>query len=329
MSAAIKVTRLFKTSKYCNLINIGNNFIMQVRKEHISVCICTYKRPEMLKKLLTNIVCQNTDKSFSYSIVVVDNDGAQSAKNVIESIKKTTNIEIAYHCEPEQNISLARNMTVRNATGNYIAFIDDDECLDNHWLLTLYKACNELDADGIQGPVIPVYEEGTPEWVVKGKFYVRDDYARGHILKWREGMTGNLLFRHALVESEQEPFRREYGSGGEDKDFFKRMINKGYIFKYCPEAIVYEHIPITRCNRLFMLKRALLRGKMAAVDSSFYDVGTLISIVAIIIYTVMLPILSILGHHLFMKYLIKVFDHFGKLLALSHVNVIKEKYVIE
>ena len=278
---------------------------------------------------MTNIVCQNTDNSFSYSIVVVDNDGAQSAMNVIESFKNTTNIEIAYYCEPEQNISLARNMAVKSATGNYIAFIDDDEYPVNNWLLTLYRACNELDADAIQGPVIPVYEEGTPEWVVKGKFYVKADHARGHILKWREGMTGNLLIRHSMVESEQEPFRREYGSGGEDKDFFRRMINKGYVFKYCPEAIVYEHIPINRCKRLFVLKRALLRGKMAAVDSSFYNVGTLISIVAIIIYTVTLPILLILSHHLFMKYLVKVFDHFGKILALSHVNVIKEKYIID
>ena len=41
---------------------------------HICVCVCTYRRPLPLKRLLLELNRQETGDSFTYSIVVVDND---------------------------------------------------------------------------------------------------------------------------------------------------------------------------------------------------------------------------------------------------------------
>lgn len=41
---------------------------------HISVCICTFKRPSLLLRLLKELAGQETQGLFTYSIVVVDND---------------------------------------------------------------------------------------------------------------------------------------------------------------------------------------------------------------------------------------------------------------
>ena len=49
-------------------------------KVHITVCICTYKRPIMLDNLLSRLSIQRTEDSFSYDIVIVDNDNIGSAK---------------------------------------------------------------------------------------------------------------------------------------------------------------------------------------------------------------------------------------------------------
>jgi hypothetical protein len=49
------------------------------------------------------------------------------------------------------------------------------------------------------------------------------------------------------------------------------------------------------------------------------------SIIAFSLYTAALPFLLLIGHHLFMKYLIKDCDHIGKLIALCGIKPIKER----
>src|SRR6266540_2958417 len=112
----------------------------QLTTKHISVCICTFKRPELLKRLLEKLAAQRTDGLFSYSVVVVDNDRCQSAQQVVQAFRKGSDLDVHYHTEPEQNIALARNRAVENATGDFVAFIDDDEFPETDWLLTLFSA---------------------------------------------------------------------------------------------------------------------------------------------------------------------------------------------
>src|SRR5436309_8539340 len=94
---------------------------------HISVCICTYKRASSLDRLLHKLETLMTDDLFTYSLVVVDNDHMASAHGVTTAFKARSRIGLIYLVEPEQNIALARNKAATNASGHYIAFIDDDE----------------------------------------------------------------------------------------------------------------------------------------------------------------------------------------------------------
>ena len=41
---------------------------------HISICICSYKRPEMLRKLLGELRGLETRDRFTFSVVISDND---------------------------------------------------------------------------------------------------------------------------------------------------------------------------------------------------------------------------------------------------------------
>src|SRR4030067_157327 len=94
---------------------------MEQKLHHITVCICTYKRPEMITRLLKGLQNQRTDNLFTYSAVVVDNDAAESAKQAVQDIKKESCSSIDYYCEPDQNISLERNKAVQNASGDFPA----------------------------------------------------------------------------------------------------------------------------------------------------------------------------------------------------------------
>ncbi|GAB4388053.1 MAG: hypothetical protein Kow0025_05110 [Thermodesulfovibrionales bacterium] len=289
-------------------------------KFDISVCVCTYRRPQLLARLLRELERQSTGGLFTYGIVVVDNDSERSAAGTLEDFRGRSPVPL-HHChEPEQNIALARNRAVANAGGEFIAFIDDDEVPGADWLLNLYRTCNDYGADGVLGPVVPRYEAAAPGWVLRGKFHERPTHGTGTVLHWRQTRTGNALLRRGVLNGGEGPFRREFGRGGEDTDFFRRAAARGFRFVWCNEAPVYEAVTAERCTRSFFLRRALLRGQAPYFGAMDYAK----SLAAVPVYTAALPFLLVAGQHLFMKYLIKDFDHIGRLLALFGIDVVGE-----
>jgi succinoglycan biosynthesis protein ExoM len=297
---------------------------MNNNKDHISVCICTFKRPALLANLLVSLQDQATDDLFTYSIVVVDNDCDQSAKATVLSFKEKTPLHIQYQVEPEQNIALARNKAVENAKGNFVALIDDDEFPVNNWLLKLFNACKEFHADGILGPVKPYFQTVPPKWIIKGKLWERETFKTGFILKdARYTRTGNVLLDISLF-IESKPFDPRFGKTcGEDADFFDRMIKRGKLFIWCDEAPVFELVPQERNTRTYLLKRAMMRGYGSSIEGTLFSLDTLKSFIAVVLYTTSLPFFLIIGQHIFMKYLIKNCDHLGKLLGLFGIINVK------
>ena len=285
-----------------------------IETKHISVCVCTYRRPPLLKRLLKELGAQETGRLFTYSIVVADNDHLRSAEAVVFDFAAESTIPIRYCVEPRQNIALARNKVLDNANGDFVAFIDDDEFPTKHWLLTLFEACNKDDVDGVLGPVKPHFDEEPPKWVVKGKFYERPTYPTGLIIDWKKGRTGNVLLKNRIFAGSAQPFRPEFRTG-EDQEFFNRMIEKGHVFIWCNEAVAYEAVPPIRWKRTFMLRRALLPGAISPVHATFGALNITKSVIAVLAYTAGLPFALVLGHHRFMTCLIKLSHHLGGLLG--------------
>jgi len=299
---------------------------MTTQAKHITVCICTYKRADLLKSLLGDLQNQQTDGLFTYSILVVDNDHQRSAEAVVNEIASRSSISLDYQVEPGQNISLARNKAVEHARGDFLVFIDDDESPIQVWLLTLFEACIKHNVDGVLGPVHPRYAEPPPKWVVDGKFYDRPTYPTGLVIDWRKGRTGNTFLKRDVFAGMEEPFRPQFRTG-EDQDFFRRVIEKGFVFIWCNEAVAYETVPASRWDRSFLLKRALLRGYTSLAHPTFAARDIFKSFVAALAYVFALPFALILGQGKFMSVLVRLCDHLGKLLGFVGINPVKEPYV--
>jgi glycosyltransferase involved in cell wall biosynthesis len=277
---------------------------------HVSVCICTYQRPQLLAHLLTALRAQETGGLFTYSLVVADNDQRESARAIVSDYAAAAVPPIRYCVEPRQNIALARNTAIANATGEYVACIDDDEQPGPDWLLVLFTALQRYAADGVLGPVIPRFVAPPPEWIVRGMIFERPSPATGTWLHWKQTRTGNVLLRKAIFDDGAQ-FRAECGDGGEDVDFFQRMIANGRRFVWCAEALVHETVPPERCTRRYVLTRALRRGR--APTNQGWPVLT--SLVAAPLYALALPALLLFGQPVFMRYLIKECDHLGRIIA--------------
>jgi succinoglycan biosynthesis protein ExoM len=275
---------------------------------------------------LRELATQVTDDLFTYSIVVVDNDRLESAKEIVWDFMSNSKIPALYCIEPRQNIALARNMAIANAVdGDFIAFIDDDEFPVNNWLLNLFKACGDYGVDGVLGPVRPYFNQQPPKWVIAGKLYSRSTYPTGFIIDWTKGRTGNVLLNKRVFSAGELPFRPEFRTG-EDQDFFRRAIENGYVFIWCNEALAYELVPPIRWKCSFLLKRALLQGA-TRLSPSYGDLVK--SCIAVCVYLSALPLVWVLGLHHFMMILIKLFYHLGRLLAGAGINPISSSYVTE
>jgi glycosyltransferase involved in cell wall biosynthesis len=295
---------------------------------HICVCVCTYRRPELLSHLLQELLAQDTEGRITYSIVVVDNDRLESARSVTARWAASAGIPVKYCVEARRGISPARNTAIENATGDFLAFIDDDEWPTRRWLLTLLEACHQYRADGVLGPVRPHFEEAPPRWVIKGRFYERPAHATGFVIGGREGRTGNVLLKREMLEGERQPFDPRFLTG-EDQDFFARMIARGRVFIWCNDALAYETVPPVRWKRRFMVKRALLSGSMSPLQPAFGVARIARSCLAVVAYAAGLPLTLPFGHHRFMQCAIKLCDHLGGLLALVGIRPIKGAYVTE
>jgi glycosyltransferase involved in cell wall biosynthesis len=246
----------------------------------------------------------------------------------VEEMRRLLPVSIRYYCEPRRNIALARNKVIENVQGEYVAMIDDDEFPTETWLLTLFNTCNEYKVDGVLGPVVRHFDETPPAWFKKSRIYDREVKPTGEVVRWEDARTGNALIRRRVVAADPAPFRPEFRAG-EDQDFFRRKIEAGSRFIWSADAVVFETIPPARWKRTYILRKALIQGATAALQPNCDAKNIAKSLIAVPLYTLIVPFALLAGQSRLMTLLIKLFDHSGKLLMLVGVNPIREEYVSE
>jgi glycosyltransferase involved in cell wall biosynthesis len=284
-----------------------------------------------LTRLLEAIDKVETKGAFTVSVVVVDNDAEGSARELVADFARHSGLKVAYAIETERNFAKVRNRTLELATGDFIAFVDDDEVPVPEWLYRLLEVQKQHDGDGVLGPVRPYFDQPPPAWILRGKLCDRPVHPTGMQMRWSQCRTGNVLLRRALFTEMGLRFDPAFASGGEDVDFFKRATAAGGRFYWCEEAPAYELVPPERCRKSYFLKRALLQGRISLNYSADeltlgarFKIG-LQSLVALALYTPALVFILPVGFHRVMKYLIKDCHHLGRLSALLGIRLIRQR----
>jgi len=232
----------------------------------ISLCIATYRRADRLAALLSDLESQ---QQLPDEVIIVDNDPAGSARAVVEAHAAAhKSFQLHYAIQPERGIAITRNLTVAMASGDWVAFIDDDERAPPAWLAQLLEAARLHGADGVLGPVVPVVPESAPAWIRRGGFYDFPRMATGGVVPLNRLRFGNVILRGEPLRAEPGPFNVAYGlMTGEDGDLLSRMVNKGAKVIWCDEAIVHEPIEPARLSFRWILQRALSGGQEFARKS--------------------------------------------------------------
>lgn len=225
----------------------------------ITLCICTYHREMQLKRLLDSVAAQQLEPEWQVEVIVVDNDAKESARHVVDAhrVKASPVISVQYAVEPVQGISYARNHAVTLARGKWIAFLDDDEYVVEHWLKDMLTLLVAGTAAGVLGPVVPEFPPGSRSWAIKSRLFDRPRFSTGVVVNNKECRTGNVLLRGEWLRRYwPNPFNIGLAqSGGEDAEYFMRATRDGATFVWCDTAIAYEGVPLNRQSVASLLCR--------------------------------------------------------------------------
>ena len=228
----------------------------------VSVCVCTFRRPHV-ERTVRSVNAAIRHAGVPAEIVVVDNDERATGREAVRRAAARTDVPVRYHHSPGGNISVARNASLDAARGRLVAFVDDDERVDEIWLAALLARREETGADAVFGPVRALYGPGVPAWMRRlaphGTAPVR---VGGEI---RTGYTCNVVLDRTAPAFRGRRFDPARGrTGGEDTAFFDAAWRAGATFAEAPDAWVEEDVPEMRAKLRWLLERRFRSGQTRA-----------------------------------------------------------------
>ncbi|MGH6879025.1 MAG: glycosyltransferase family 2 protein [Rhizomicrobium sp.] len=231
---------------------------MNTSAAEVDVCICSYRRPELVETLAA--LARQEAGTPRFRVVVADNTADAGGRQWATRAATAFQLKLDYIHAPANNISTARNACLDAARGRWIAFIDDDELPARNWLAALMNEAQRGGWTAVVGPVIALYPESTPPWLRRGDFHsVRPVWRNNEIVT---AYTGNVLFCREFAQALDLRFRIDLGtSGGEDEDFFCRLRDGGGRIGFAPAAVCYERVGPERARVSWLLRRNFRAGQ--------------------------------------------------------------------
>lgn len=240
------------------------------QRVRLAVCICTYRRPEVLDQLLEALVGIAADVASlaTVTVVVVDDDAAASAESTVDA-RRGDFTDVVYAVTGSGNISTARNraMDEGSKVADLLAVVDDDCIPHGDWLRQLLLVQRRYGADIVSGACVDVPPDDAPRWFTAQGFATATPPAdEGAPLE--VGALKNSLFSTAALRRAEVRFDDAYGrTGGEDSMFFYTAAAKGLSHVFAPAAVVEERVPLDRTTFRYQFRRAVWYGNTEATTS--------------------------------------------------------------
>ncbi len=225
----------------------------------IDIGVCTYRRRE-LEETLRSLGAMTLPRDARVRVQVADNDIEPSARELVYALAASLPFEVIYiHC-PASNISIARNACLDHATGDHLAFMDDDSTVSKDWLVELLKTAQVTGADAVLGPVRSIYSAAAPAWMRRGDFHSTAPVSVDGVI--RTGYSGNVMLKRRSPRLTGRRFNLALGqTGGEDTEYFAHLSRAGGTIAFAPGAIAYEPVPDHRAKFSWLAKRRFRVGQ--------------------------------------------------------------------
>jgi glycosyltransferase involved in cell wall biosynthesis len=234
---------------------------------NVSVVLCTRDRCLSLAKALESVAASQLPGSFEWEVLVVDNGSSDATRVVVEQFCARHPGRFRYFFEPHPGKAYAMNMGLQHASGQVLAFMDDDVAVDPTWLQNLTAALHDGEWAGAGGRTLPLQNRPLPRWLaldgpysMGGVVAALIDLGDKPILLDRAPYGTNMAFRKGMFEK-YGIFRTDLGPSpdqdvprpNEDTEFGRRLMAAGERLRYEPSAVVRHPVLESRINKEYIL----------------------------------------------------------------------------
>ena len=131
------------------------------KKEKISIIIPVYNVEKYLNRCIDSLINQ----TYSNLEIILINDGStdSSLKICEEYVQKDSRIKVIN--KKNEGVSIARNVGIEKATGQFISFVDSDDWIEHDTILKLYNLSQKYNSDYVMIDYIET--DGTKKYINK------------------------------------------------------------------------------------------------------------------------------------------------------------------
>ena len=249
----------------------------------VSVVVNTFNRAESLRRTLASLA--QLDYPL-FEVIVVNGPSTDRTEDVLSAYGDRIKVD---SCD-ERNLSRSRNLGIRRAAGDLVAFLDDDAYPEPSWLSELVPGFDDGLAAAVGGPVYdPTGVTLQARYSIANRFgdaWVEEELNPSDYL----GRPGAMTFPYTIGTN--SVFRRdrlvEVGGFDERFDYYLdetdvccRLLDRGYLVRLRDTGFVHHKFlanEMRTSTRSFRNRSSILRSNVYFAlrhglrAASFYDV---------------------------------------------------------
>lgn len=245
---------------------------MNDRIPFITVALCTHNHADRLARTLTDLL-QVRASERPWEFLVVDNGCTDATSELLSATGwRPAGVTVRIVREEKLGLSNARNRALKEARGEYLLFMDDDETPDADWLRAHEAAMVAHRPDALGGRIEVFFEDGArPDWLQDELLGFLGKLDHGEARWLTETSTpiygGNFAFRRDVFEciGDFDAKLGRMGStniGGEDVEMHRRLLAHGCQVRWVPEAIIHHRIQTPKLRRSYFLDLHFRQGRV-------------------------------------------------------------------
>ena len=241
----------------------------------ITAAVCTHNRAGFVSHAIDSLLRQSLPPS-DYEIIVVDNGSTDETAALLQRyVEAPGDVTVRSYTAPAVGLSHARNLAVHGATGEVIAFLDDDAIASPNWLQALLDAYAAFpEAWIVGGRVEALWQAPRPDWLTDELLLhlaILDLGEQRRPLRNGEEVYGVNFSVRKQAFQELGLFNADLGRrgalllGGEEVELQTRVLSRGKQIIYAPDALVRHVIPARRLSKRHFIGLAFGKGQSAAI----------------------------------------------------------------